>query len=183
MAFSYAVSSSPPAANAPPPVTPTARRGSQSNSSGVSPPTSTQGSANFSPVDRFAQQNNTSFESYVSAQSPTDFQQESRSSFGLQIGLENLSPTNNTTAPTNRYLQSHQDCYSPSEMYSHTQARSPLNVYAPNSPSTHVGQLSACTSPVAPSCTSPLFTEVVKLMAHGNLDQQLREHENVPYED
>merc|ERR550514_461616 len=77
MAFSYAVSSSPPAANAPPPVTPTARRGSNSNSSGVSPPTSTQGSANFSPVDRFAQQNNTSFESYVSAQSPTDFQQES----------------------------------------------------------------------------------------------------------
>merc|ERR550537_1368989 len=135
MAFSYAVSSSPPAANAPPPVTPTARRGSNSNSSGVSPPTSTQGSANFSPVDRFAQQNNTSFESYVSAQSPTDFQQESRSSFGegfgLQIGLENLSPTNNTTAPTNRYLQSHPDSYSPSEMYSHTQARSPLDARGP----------------------------------------------------
>merc|ERR1719197_1453674 len=102
MAFSYAVSASPPAPNAQPPVTPTARRGSLSNSSGMSPPTSTQGSfvspasANFSPVDRFAQQ--TSFESYVSAQSPTDFQPESRFSFrdgyGPQLGLESLSPTN-----------------------------------------------------------------------------------------
>merc|ERR1719421_1315433 len=123
MAFSYAVSASPPAATAPPPVTPTARRGSQSNnSSTVSPPTSTQGggshgsfvspaSANFSPADRFAQ--NASFEGYVSAQSPTDFQQESRFSFrdgyGPQLGLESLSsPTNN--APTT-YLQNHQDCY------------------------------------------------------------------------
>merc|ERR1719197_1400104 len=102
MAFSYAVSASPPAASAPPPVTPTARKGSLSNSSGVSPPTSTQGSfvspasANFSPADRFAQ--NASFESYVSAQSPTDFQPESRFSFrdgyGPQLGLESLSPTN-----------------------------------------------------------------------------------------
>lgn len=150
------------------------------------------GSANFSPVDRFAQQQQqTSFESYVSAQSPTDFQPESRSfgdrarSFGdgLGIGLENLSPTN---APSTTYLQNHQDCYSPSEMYSQTQAqgRSPLNVYSPTSPSAHLGlQSPACTSPAAPSCTSPLFTEVVKLMAHGDLEQQLRAHENVPYED
>merc|ERR1719487_172158 len=162
MAFSYAVSASPPAASAPPPVTPTARRGSLSNSSGVSPPTSTQGSfvspasANFSPVDRFAQQ--TSFESYVSAPSPTDFQQESRSfgdGYGPQIGLENLSPTNTTAT----YLQNHQDCYSPSEMYSQQQGRSPLNVYSPTSPNAAahgaLGLQSTCTSPAAPSCTSP----------------------------
>jgi hypothetical protein len=71
-------------------------------------------------------------------------------------------------------------------MYSQTQAqgRSPLNVYSPTSPSAHLGlQSPACTSPAAPSCTSPLFTEVVKLMAHGDLEQQLRAHENVPYED
>merc|ERR1719199_1038541 len=191
MAFSYAVSASPPAANAPP-ATPTARRASglglSPTSSGIEA-TSTQGSfvspasATFSPADRFAQ--NASFESYGSAQSPPDFQPESRSSFtsegrfGAPLGLESLSPTN--TAPTT-YLQKHQDCYSPSEMYSH-HSRSPLQVYAPSSPQ-HVGALqSACTSPAAPSCTSPIFTEVVKLMAHGNLEHQLREHENVPYED
>jgi len=139
--------------------------------------------ATFSPADRFAQ--NASFESYGSAHSPADFQPESRSSFtsegrfGAPLGLESLSPTN--TAPTT-YLQKHQDCYSPTEMYSH-HSRSPLQVYAPSSPQ-HVGALqSACTSPAAPSCTSPIFTEVVKLMAHGNLEHQLREHENVPYED
>jgi hypothetical protein len=180
MAFSYAVSSSAPAATAPP-VTPTARRASVSSgshNSNVSPHASTFSPA-FSPADRFS---GGSFDGFVPA-SPQGFQPENfgpsppqpLDSFSPQgIPMECFSPQGQSSA---QGMESFSPQKYPGNGYNSLEVftpASPANVYAPpTSPQVGLGQ----------GCSSPIFAEVVKLMAGGNLEQRLRQHENVPYED